>query len=294
MAARPKKPELDLSAFPPGTATAGSRFVCLACIFDIFTKQLKMAPKAAYAAIRAHQPEVQELTGAPVRPYFAADGKNLRCPYCESSKRWLAAIQLVRIEGGRATLDARKQLLKTLPKTAGHVITIETKASRRDLLFEWLDSLGRKYDFDDPAWLLEATRAFLQKREPNTDWAAAFDGIRHVRKSQRLDGGWERDAIRLYLAPELYYEALLVQYLVSRSHRSGGLTLEGRMTIGELLRRLRGYARHHAIEGDDPLEFLQNLVDSLDPGAASVKLLYVADRRDFLEKSKEVFARYGG
>jgi hypothetical protein len=292
VATRAKKPEFDLSAFPPGTATLSTRYVCLACIFDIFTKQLKMAPKSAYTAVRGHEPGVEELTAEPARPYFESDEKNPRCPYCDSTKRWLAALRLVRIEGSRATTEARKAFAKMLPKTAGHVLTIEKKVNRRDLLFEWLDALGEKYDFDDPAWLLDCTRAFLEKRDPKTDWAAEFGGVRYIRKSQRLDAGWEREGPKLFLAPELYYEALLVQYLVSRSHRSGGLTLEGRMTIAELLRRLRGYARHHAIEGDDPLEFLQNLVDSIDPGGASVKLVYFIDRRDFLEKSKEVYGRY--
>lgn len=268
--------------------------MCLACIFDIFTKQLKMAPKAAYTAVRGHEPSVEELTDDPARPYFEADGAHPRCPYCDSTKRWLAELRLARIEGSRSTVEARKAFLKTLPKTAGHILTIEKKASRRDLLFEWLDALGEKYDFDDPAWLLDCTRAFLEKREPKTDWAAEFAGVRYIRKSARLESGWERSGAALYLAPELYYEALLVQYLISRSHRSGGVTLEGRMTIAELLRRLRGYARHHAIQGEDPLDFLQNLVDSIDPGGASVKLVYIVDRRDFLEKSKEVYGRYAG
>jgi glutaredoxin len=292
--ARAKKAAFDLSAFPPGTATLSQRYVCLACIFDVFTKQLKMAPKTAYAAVRGHAPTLEELTGDAARPYFESDDRNPRCPYCESAKRWLAELRLVRVEGSRSTVEARKAFAKSLPKAAGQVLTVEKKASRRELLFEWLDALGEKYDFDDPAWLIDCTRAFLEKREPKADWAAEFPGVRQIRKSQRLDSGWEREGPKLYLAPELYYEALLVQYLVSRSHRSGGLTLEGRMTIAELLRRLRGYARHHKIEGDDPLEFLENLVDSIDPGGASVKLVYFIDRREFLEKSKEAYGRYAG
>ena len=43
----------------------------------------------------------------------------------------------------------------------------------------------------------------------------------------------------------LFDELLLVQYLVSRSHKAGGLTLEGRYTLPELFARLRnsGYLR---------------------------------------------------
>jgi hypothetical protein len=35
--------ELDFSGFPPGTVTEYTTLVCLACIFDIFTKQIGLA-----------------------------------------------------------------------------------------------------------------------------------------------------------------------------------------------------------------------------------------------------------
>jgi len=44
-----KQRELDLSQFPPGTITEYTTFVCLACIFDIFTKQLRLAPRTAFS-----------------------------------------------------------------------------------------------------------------------------------------------------------------------------------------------------------------------------------------------------
>ena len=40
--------ELDLTGFPPGTVTEYTTLVCLACIFDIFTKQIGLAPRSAY------------------------------------------------------------------------------------------------------------------------------------------------------------------------------------------------------------------------------------------------------
>jgi hypothetical protein len=54
----------------------------------------------------------------------------------------------------------------------------------------------------------------------------------------------------------------------------------------ELLRRLRrrGYFEEHEIEAVEPHEVLEQLVESLDPGSATVRLYYVVDRRDFLKK----------
>src|SRR5712692_11946603 len=42
-----KQRELDLSEFPSGTVTEYTTLVCLACIFDIFTKQLGCARRQA-------------------------------------------------------------------------------------------------------------------------------------------------------------------------------------------------------------------------------------------------------
>ena len=271
------------------------RYVCLACIFDLFTKRLKMAPRTAYTAVRGHTPSIEELTGAePTRPYFDSSDKFPHCPHCDASKAKLARFSVIRLDGSRATMAARKELFDSLPKAEGAVAVVEEKASRRDLLFQWLDDLGRRFDFDQPGWLIDAARAYLEKREPKTDWTVEFETIRQVRRSHRLAEGWEREGPRLYLSPTLYDEILLIQYLVSRSHRAGGYTFEGRLTLQELLRRLynRGFLAQHGVTGEDPTEFLQNLVDALDPGSASLKVYYVIDRREFLDKTKAVYAKY--
>jgi len=173
-----------------------------------------------------------------------------------------------------------------------------------------------------------------------------------VRRSSRLTEGWERDGARLFLAPQLYSEAILIQYLVSRSHAHGGLTLEGRLTLMDLLRRLRysGYLDRIGITETDPGEVFERVVDHMaathewtnatsassavkgkgvSTGSGSdrvknkltskkkpakkssksgktkpvqpqpdeivsepVKLYYLIDRRDFLEKVKSVYAAY--
>src|SRR5207244_5760913 len=92
-----------------------------------------------------------------------------------------------------------------------------------------------------------------------------FDEVRAVRRSSRLTEGWERDGARLFLAPHLYAEALLIQYLISRSHTHGGLTLEGRLTLMDLIRRLRyyGYLDQISITEREPGEVFEKLIDHL-------------------------------
>ena len=171
-----------------------------------------------------------------------------------------------------------------------------------------------------------------------------------MRRSNRLAEGWENDGGRLFLAPKIYGEGILIQYLVSRSHTHGGLTLEGRLTLMELIRRLRyiGYLDQIGINEREPGEVFEKLIDHLaathdwsrvtlasgsakgnevSTGSASdrvsrskkaakkatkkpskskkaalpepdeiitepVKLYYLIDRRDFLEKAKSVYAAY--
>ncbi|HVF55529.1 MAG TPA: hypothetical protein VM934_05215 [Pyrinomonadaceae bacterium] len=286
----------DFDAFPPGAVVEYSSLICLACIFDLFTKQFGLAPRTAYSEIKRYAPGVEELTAKEsARPYFASDERNPRCPFCDSSKRWHARLATFRIEGGKATDAARRALVKSLPTKDEQFKIIETKQSARTVFFEWLDALGRTLDFeDDRAWMLAATRAFLQRREPKTNWAEAFEGARQVRRSQRVEEGWERDGSRLFLAPPLYNDALLVQYLVSRSHRHGGRTLEGRLTLPELVRRMRhaGHLDAQGITDRDQFDVLEKLVEHLTGGDSIVKLHYVVDRRDFLEKVKSVYAKY--
>ena len=171
---------------------------------------------------------------------------------------------------------------------------IEAKSDKRSSFFDWLDTLGQNLDMEDDAWLIETTRAYLGRLEPKTDWTEVFNGVRAVRRSQRLTEGWEKDGARLFLAPILYSEVLIVQYLVSRSHVHGGRTLEGRLTLQELIRRLRygGYLDAKEIAAGDQFEILEQLIEKLSGGSGKIKLYHIVDRRDFLEKVKSVYARY--
>ncbi len=343
MATTTKKRELDLSGLPAGTVTEYTTLVCLACIFDIFTKQLGLAPRTAFSEIKRHSPTIEELTSRQAtRPYFDSEEKHPHCPYCGSAKRWLARFDTFCIEGGKTTDAARRALLKKLPKADDQFLVVEKKSDSRVVFFEWLDTLGLNADLNDDAWPIEATRRYLERREPKTNWDEVFAELRAVRRSSRLTEGWERDGARLFLAPSLYSEAILIQYLVSRSHTHGGLTLEGRVTLMELIRRLRysGYLDQIGITEREPGEVFEKLIEHLAakhewsrsaaaaaPALATkkaakkkpakkaakksrktkptqpqpdeiiaepVKLHYLIDRRDFLEKVKSVYAAYAG
>ncbi|HZE71352.1 MAG TPA: hypothetical protein VE135_17720 [Pyrinomonadaceae bacterium] len=294
MASGKKKQDLDLSGFPPGTVTEFTTVVCLACIFDIFTKQLGLAPRKAYSEIRNYSPSITELTSRKaVRPFFDTDEKNPHCPYCDAAKRWHSRLDTFCIEGIKSADTARRALVKQLPKTNEQFRLLEVRSDRRAAFFDWLDTLRLNLDLEADSWLLDATRAWLERREPKTNWAEIFAGVRAVKRSTQLTEGWEQSGTRLFLARALYNEALLVQYLLSRSHEHGGRTLAGRLTLLELIRRLRygGYLDARGITERDQFEVLEKIVDEL-AGTGAVRLYYVVDRRDFLEKTKSVYARY--
>lgn len=287
------KTELDFSHFPPGSVTEFSTLVCLACTFDIFTKQLGMAPRTAYSEIKKYSPTVAELTSPKaVRPFFDSEDKHPHCPYCNAAKRSHAVFETYRIEGGKATDALRRDVVKKLPKERFQII--ETKSDKRATFFEWLDTLDRHVTLGDEEWFIETTKAYLGRIEPKTDWTPVFEGVRNVRRSHRLESGWERDGTRLFLAPVLHAQVITVQYLLSRSHVSGGRTLEGRITLHELLRRLRysGYLKANEITEGDQFEILEQVIDKLAGGSGNVKLYHIVDRRDFLEKAKAVYAKY--
>ncbi|MEP6569077.1 MAG: hypothetical protein ABJC10_04825 [Acidobacteriota bacterium] len=290
-----KNKPLDLSAFPAGSVTEYATLVCLACTFDIFTTQLALAPRTAYSEIKKYCPTVAELTAPKaLPPFFDSEEKHPHCPYCQAAKRWHARFDTFRIEGGKTTDALRRNLIKTLPQKDSQVEVIEVKSDKRAAFFDWLDTLLGNVDLDDDGWLQETARAYLARLEPKTDWAEVFGGLRAIRRSQRLEAGWEKDGSRLFLAPVVYSEVVIVQYLVSRSHVHGGRTFDGRLTLQDLIRRLRygGYLDAKKISPGDQFETLEQLMEQLSGGAGNVKLYYLVDRRDFLEKVKSVYARY--
>jgi hypothetical protein len=295
--AKPAKKEvLDFAEFPAGAVSRQDVTLCLACIFRLFTKQLGLAPRTAYNEIRRYAPTLEELTSrSPQRPFFrATEDRGAHCPYCEAPRRWHARVSVYRVEGGKSSDTARRALVKKLPTKDEQFQVQEEKRTARQVFFEWLERLGQELDFeDDAAWMPRAARAYLQRREPREDWAAAFEGLRQVRRSQRLEEGWEREGARLFLAPALYNDVLLVQYLVSRSHRHGGRTFEGRLTLPELVQRMRqrGHLEAHGITEGDRFDVLEQLVERLTGGDEPVKLHFITDRRDLLDRVKEVYDR---
>lgn len=290
-----KELQLDFTGFPPGTVTEYTTLVCLACVFDIFTTHFGLGPRTAYTEARRYGPTVEELTAPKaVRPFFDSEDKSPHCPYCGAAKRWHARLDTYGIEGCKPADSPRRQLVKSLPKKAEQFQVLEAKLDKRKVFFSWLDTLERSLNLDEDEWLLGAARAYLSRIEPKTDWLDVFDGLNSVRKSNRLDEGWELEGSRLFLSPRLYNEVLVVQYLVSRSHAHGGRTFEGRLTLTELVRRLRhsGYVSSLEVAEGDQFEVLESVIDQLAGGTGAVKMYYLVDRRDFLEKVKSVYARY--
>ncbi|HEX8335243.1 MAG TPA: hypothetical protein VF621_00855, partial [Pyrinomonadaceae bacterium] len=291
-----KRDVLDFGEFPAGSVTRHEVALCLSCIYKLFTNQLGLAPRTAYNEIRRYAPTVEELTArAPARPFFKPAGeKNPRCPYCEAPRRWHANLSVYRVEGGKASDAARRALFKRLPTKDEQFLVAEEKRTAKQVFFEWLERLGQALDFEtEAAWMLAAARAYLERREPKSDWAAAFDGARAVRRSQRIEGGWERDGSRLFLAPALYNDVLLVQYLVSRSHRHGGRTFEGRLTLPDLVGRMRrgGHLDAQGITDRDRFDVLEQLVEHLAGGDAPARLHFITDRRELLERARDVYDR---
>jgi hypothetical protein len=223
-----------------------------------------LAPRTAYNEIRRYAPTVGELTARePQRPFFKpTEEKNPRCPFCEAPKRWHAQLSVYRVEGGKASDAARRALVKRLPTKDEQFVISEEKKTARQVFFEWLERLGQALD---------------------------FDGARAVRRSQRIEEGWEREGTRLFLAPALYNDVLLVQYLVSRSHRHGGRTFEGRLTLPDLVGRMRrgGHLDAQGITDRDRFDVLEQLVEHLTGGDAPARLHFITDRRELIDRAHE-------
>lgn len=282
---------LDLSAFPPESVVTIEKWLCLACVSDVFVRHLKLSLRTAYLEIKRYTPSLAELYApAYARPWFANEPLQKACPYCGAPAKWHARLWAYRIESGKATDALRRNLIKSLLQSDNQFAIVEEKATQQEAFFEWLEKVGKSLDLDDPAWVRDVAIHFLSRKEPKTDWPSAFEQARSIRRSRRLEDGWEVDGGRLFLAPHLFDELLLVQYLISRSHRAGGLTLEGRYTLPELITRLRnsGYLRAVGVAAISVDDVLEQLVSYLGGGENSVKFHHILDRRDLVSKVKNL------
>jgi hypothetical protein len=286
---------IDLSGFPPESVISSERSLCVACVWQIFTRAMNLAPKTALAEIKRYTPSSEELTSAEAaRPFFAAQDKQ-PCPYCGSPAKWHARIETHRIESGKATDTLRRNLVKSLPTSDDQFVVLEQKATQQHAFFEWLEKISMNLDLDDPRWLRDVSLHYLGRKEPKVNWQAQFAGIHSIRRSRRPGPEqeatfklWEAENGRLFLAPMLFDELLLVQYLVSRSQLAGGLTLERRYTLPELWHRLRrsGYLRSIGVQANNPSDALEQMLEHLSGGEAAARYYYIVDRREHLERVK--------
>jgi len=275
--------ELDLSAFPPESLAENTLGLCLACALNVLTKHFGLTPERAHLEIRRYNPALEELTTpTPSRPYLVWPADE--CPYCQAPSKWHAPLKVIKIEGGKVTDSPRRALVKRIGESPSFTV-IEEKSTERDALYSWLSKTGSGLDLDSPGWLIEAARHWLGRRLPHENWTEILDRVRMVRRSRRLAEGFEKEDTRLFLAPPLFDEILLIQYLLSRSHKAGGQTFEGRLTLQDLFHRLRrgGYLNQMGIAANNPADALEQLVEILG-GEGRVKFHYIVDRRDFLAR----------
>ena len=280
---------LDLTAFPSESVMQFERWICLACVADVFMRHLGLTQSAAQSEIKRYTPSLEELRAEPpTRPFFVTATADGRCPYSGSPAKWHVRLPVYRIESGKATDARRRELIKSLPTKDGRFVILEEKATQQQAFFEWMEATGAHLDFDDQNWLMHASMRYLGRKEPKVDWHQEFQSIRSIRRSRFLEEGWEIDSGRLFLAPVMFDELLLVQYLLSRSQKAGGLTLEGRYTLSELYSRLRnaGYLRAVGVLAQSPSDTLEKLLEHLSGGESGVKFYHIVDRRDLLEKTK--------
>jgi len=246
-----------------------------------------LSAERAQAESRRYSPTLEELsTASPSRPYIALPADE--CPHCGAPPKWHAPLKIMRIEGGKATDTPRRALIKQIGDSANFTV-IEEKSTQREAFYSWLAKVGAELDFDSPGWLLVAARHCLARSIPKEEWGPVFAQIQFVRRSRRLEDGFEVQGPCLYLTPMLFDEVLLIQYLLSRSHKAGGRTFEGRLTLPDLFRRLRGggYLRNVGVTATRPEEALEQLVEILG-GEGRLKFHYIVDRRDFLARLTEL------
>ncbi|HEY3139010.1 MAG TPA: hypothetical protein VGL29_23525 [Blastocatellia bacterium] len=289
-----KNPDVSFESIPGSAVSKTTLKVCLKCAFDVFTKQLKLTPRTAYSELKKHIPEETDLTGtATSRPHFFDERGLDHCPYCNGAKRWFASFHAVRIDASASFEKERKKLWAALKKLPDRFVLWAPERTKMQIFSEWLERLNRSLSFENDNWLLDAAVSYIKRAAPSNDWNNILaDGVRRVQLSRQVEDNWRYENGWLYVSPALYGDVLMVQHLLSRSHRHGGRTFEGRLTFQELMRRLRriGYLEAKRIDADEPYEAFEQAIAALvDSGPDAV--YYAVDRKDYLEKLKSIYEK---
>jgi len=266
--------------------------LCLKCAFDFFTRQLKLAPRTAYSELKKHVPGESDFTGAATsRPHFFEEPDVDRCPYCNASKRWFARFKAFRIDSHPCVEKERKKLWSALKKDPERFALWTHHRTPTEIFSEWLERLKRRSNLDSDEWLIPAAVEAVQHRHPSTDLDSAVQtGVKRVQISRQLDTEWNYSDGWLYVTPEAYGDILLIQYLISRSHLHGGRTLEGRLTLQELMTRLKriGYFEAKEIQFTDLYQTLEESVDKL-VASGPTAVYYAVDRADYMKQLRAVY-----
>lgn len=289
-----KKSEISFDSIPASAVSISNLKICLKCAFDFFVKQLKAAPRTAYIELKKHVPEEADFTGAATaRPHFIAGDDVARCPYCNGSRRWFATFRAIRIDAHPSFEKERKKLWAALKKASDRFTLWSPERTRMQIFSEWLERLKRRIDFDDDGWLLSVAVEQIKRAAPSTGWDESLsEGVRRVQLSHRVEGEWNYENGWLYVSPSLYGDVLMIQHLLSRSHQHGGTTFEGRLTLQELIWRLRriGYFEAKAIESRDPYEAFEQAISGIISSGPEA-IYYAVDREDYLKQLKNVYEK---
>ena len=289
-----KKPEIGFDLIPRSAISVITLNICLKCSFDFFTKQLKLAPRAAYLELKKHMPEETDFTGAATeRPHFFDEGGTTRCPYCNGAKGWFAGFRATRIEAHPSFEKERKKLWAALKKEPDRFALWKSEATHMQIFSAWLERLKRRIEFGDDRWLIEAAIEHIKRFAPSNELEESLaEGVNRVQSSRKIESEWVYENGRLLVSPELFGDILLVQHLLSRSHLHGGRTFVGRLTLQELTGRLRrgGYFGSREIESYEPYELFEEAVARVvDSGPDAV--YYAVDRSDYLKKLKSIYEK---
>lgn len=289
-----KKTPITFDSIPRSARSSTTLTICLKCAFDFFTKQLKLAPRTAFSELKRHVPREEDFSGAATsRPHFFEERAKDRCPYCKAPKRWFARFHAIRIDAHPSFEKERKKLWAELKKNADSFSLWKPERTKMEIFSEWLERLNRGADLNGNDWLLSAGIETVKRSAPSTNWEEVLgQGVRRIQVSREPEVNWGYDEGWLYVSPTLYGDILMVQHLISRSHMHGGRTFEGRLTLHELIGRLRrlGYLEARNVTSREPYEVFEELVASLVASGPEA-VYYAVDRREYLEKLRSVYEK---
>ena len=173
--------------------TSSERSLCVACVWQIFTRAMSLAPKTALAEMKRYTPTFEELTSAEaVRPFFRQDSRQATVSLLRIARQMAGAHRDPSHRKRQSHRCASAQPGEVAAQSGRSVRGVGAEGHAAARVFRVAGEDQREPGSGRSSVAARRLAALLSRKEPKVNWQAEFAGVHSIRRSRRLGAEQER------------------------------------------------------------------------------------------------------